>query len=158
MTCCAVCVVTCVFRWESNFASHVLVLFRVFLRFCQKKKEEQITVVFAVRGKTWAKSIRLTTAVDFGLLTTQTRLWWKCLKACILVHTHTCQSLKMHRVLFVCFLQGYCSLTALKVSGCRTAFPISPRSLREATFTPPLAKSTARLLSVWPTGMSNSRI
>lgn len=45
-------------------------------------------MVFAVRGKTWAKSIRLTTAVDFGLLTTQTWLWWKCLKACILVHTH----------------------------------------------------------------------
>lgn len=72
--------------------------------------------------------------------------------------TCMCESLYVHWVLFVCILQGHCSLTALKVSGCRTPFPISRRSPREATFTPPLAKSTARLLSAWPTSMNSSSI
>lgn len=77
-------------------------------------------------GQTWVKSIPLTTAVDFGLSNRP----------------------KMTLCFLVCLLQGYCSLTTIKVSGCHTAYRISPHFLRGATFTPPLAKSMARLLSV----------
>lgn len=77
---------------------------------------------------------------------------------CAFWYAPTCKLFKNKKALamFAYFLQGSCSLTALKVSGCRTPSPISPPSLREATFTPPLAKSTARPLSAWPTSMISS--
>lgn len=59
---------------------------------------------------------------------------------------------------FVCILQGLCSLTTLRASGCHTAFPTSPRSLRGVTSTPPLANATARLPCVSPINIHSCSI